>query len=399
MPMIGRLFSGFRRLCLLRPVVFLACGYVLSNSVWSQEAGKENRLAYVAESTKKVCQLTGEDDRQTKQPTPSRTQSSAGVLATDLGSSFEHDGKLFFLFGDTWGKPGVRDALAWTESRDPEKIELKFLTGSDGKWLPLTVPGIKHGAFEVPSYGVSIEGKIYVVFTTDHSPSKTMGRSVLAVSPDGGKTFRQVYDLSASKFINVALWKSERWLYVFGSGDYRRSSACLARVELESVENRGALRFFRGLSPDGEPQWSEQERDAESLFRHDVVGELSVAFCPPVERYIMLYNSSSPRGIVMRSAERPWGPWSEAEIIFNPWRDKGYGQFMHASNLFRKNPDNLSDPKRGLENGGEYGPYIMARYTTAVGGGCRIYYTMSTWNPYQVVVMQSDLRLEPREAK
>lgn len=356
-----------------------------------------NRLAYVAESTKKVCQLTGEEDRQTNQPTLSRTMSRAGVLATDLGSSFEHDGKLFFLFGDTWGKPGDRDAMAWTESRDPEKIDLKFLAGSDGKWSPLTVPGIRQGAFEVPSYGVSIKGKMYVVFTTDHSKSKTMGRSVLAVSRDGGKTFRQVYGLSAAKFINVALWKSERWLYVFGSGDYRGSSVCLARVELARVENREAIRYFCGTSAEGEPQWSKQERDAEPLFRHDVVGELSAAFCPPVERYVMLYNSSRPRGIVLRSAERPWGPWSEPEIIFNPWRDKAYGQFMHASNLFRKNPDTLSDPNRALENGGEYGPYIMARYTTGDAAGCRIYYTMSTWNPYQVVVMQSDLRLPPVE--
>jgi hypothetical protein len=55
--------------------------------------------------------------------------------------------------------------------------------------------------------------------------------------------------------------------------------------------------------------------------------------------------------------------------------------------------DGLSDPGREAEWGGEYGPYLMARFTIGVGGGCRIYYTMSTRNPYQVMVMQSDLRL------
>lgn len=54
--------------------------------------------------------------------------------------------------------------------------------------------------------------------------------------------------------------------------------------------------------------------------------------------------------------------------------------------------DGLSDPGLGDEPGGEYGPYIMARYTRKNGDICRIYYTLSTWNPYQVMVMRSDLK-------
>jgi hypothetical protein len=38
-----------------------------------------------------------------------------------------------------------------------------------------------------------------------------------------------------------------------------------------------------------------------------------------------------------------------------------------------------------------------SRYTTTVEGHCRIFYTMSTWNPYQVMVMRSDLKLKPAE--
>jgi hypothetical protein len=68
---------------------------------------------------------------------------------------------------------------------------------------------------------------------------------------------------------------------------------------------------------------------------------------------------------------------------------------VHASAKSAGVKDALSDPKRDNVWGGEYGPYIMARYTRASDGWCRIYYTMSTWNPYQVVVMQSDLWLGP----
>jgi hypothetical protein len=54
----------------------------------------------------------------------------------------------------------------------------------------------------------------------------------------------------------------------------------------------------------------------------------------------------------------------------------------------------VSDPGHDNDWGGEYGPYIISRFTTGGNGACRIYYTMSTWNPYQVVVMQTDLALK-----
>jgi hypothetical protein len=355
-------------------------------------AGPEE-LVYLPNSTQRVGQLTGDLDRASGTPTLSQTGKRFGVVATDLGSSFEHKGKLFFLFGDTWGRPGDRDALAWTDSTDPEKITLQFYRDKDGQWLPLTVPGLRQGAFEVPSGGISLGGVLYVVCTTDHSAQKVMGRSVLARSRDDGRTFRLLYELSRDRFINVSLWPADGWLYLYGSGAYRKSSVSLARVKPAAVGDRGALRYFQGLDQAGQPRWSAREADAAPLFRHDVVGELSVAYLPPVQRYVLLYNSSKPRGIVMRSAAAPWGPWSGGTVLFEPWRDKGYGHFLHISAKFKGKGDRLSDPKREGEWGGEYGPYLLARFTKGSAERCRIYYTMSTWNPYQVVVMRSELKL------
>jgi hypothetical protein len=347
----------------------------------------------VPNSTQRVCQVTGDLDRATGRATLNQTGKRYGVVATDLGSSLEHRGKLYFLFGDTWGRPGDRDALAWTDSTDPEKILLQFHRDRDGKWLPLTVPGIRQGAFEVPSGGISLGGILYVVCTTEHSARKVMGRSVLACSRDDGRTFERLYELSRDRFINVSLWQAGGWLYLYGSGEYRGSSVCLARVRPAEIGDRRALRYFQGLDGAGRPRWSAREAEAAPLFRHDVVGELSVAYLPPVKRYVMLYNSSKPRGIVLRSAAAPWGPWSGGTVIFEPWRDKGYGHFLHISAKFKGKGDKLSDPKREDEWGGEYGPYLMARFTKGEAGRCRIYYTMSTWNPYQVVVMRTDLKL------
>jgi hypothetical protein len=367
----------------------LAAGSGMSSAT----AAGPDGLVYVPNSTKKVCQLTGDFDRALGKPTLSQTGKRFGVVGTDLGSSFEHKGRLYFLFGDTWARPGDRDAVAWARGTDPEKVLLDFHRGKDGKWLPPTVPGITQGAFEVPSGGTSSGGTVYVVFTTDHSARKVMGRSVLARSRDDGRAFTMLYELSRDKFINVSFWPAGGWLYVYGSGEYRKSSVCLARVTPTDIGDRSRLQFFAGTDAKEQARWSPREADAVPLFRHDVVGEFSVAYLEPVKRYVMLYNSEKPRGITMRSAEAPWGPWSEGTVVFEPWRDQGYGHFMHISAKFKKRRDALGDPKRDDEWGGEYGPYIMARFTRGSGGRCRIYYTMSTWNPYQVVVMRTDLKL------
>ncbi|HSQ58262.1 MAG TPA: DUF4185 domain-containing protein [Gemmata sp.] len=360
-------------------------------------AAEPAELVPVPKSTKRICQLTGDTDRVTGKPTLSRTSTRFGVTATDLGGSFEHKGKLYFLFGDTWGRPGDRDVLAWTTSTDPEKITLSFHKDQDGKWLPLTVPDIKQGAFEVPSGGISIDGTIFVAHTTDHSTKKVMGRSVLASSRDDGRTFRLLYELSRDRFVNVSFVSSDVWVYIFGSGEYRKSSVYLARTRPGTLREKSTLRYFSGRDVQGEPIWSVKESDAIALFRHDQVGEFSVAYLPPVKRFVMLYNSTDPRGIMMRSAPTPLGPWSDGTIIFDPWRDNGYAHFMHISSLSKKKGDMLSDINREKEWGGEYGPYIMARYTTGEGNRCRMYFTMSTWNPYQVVVMGCEL--EVKQAK
>ena len=279
----------------------LAAGIGISSAT----AAEPDELAYVPNSTKTVCQLTGDFDRAAGIPTLSQTGKRFGVVATDLGSSFEHKGKLYFLFGDTRGRPGDRDVMAWTTSTRPDKIILDFHKGKDDMWLPLTVPGIKQGAFEIPSGGISIAGTMYVVCTTDHSEKKVMGRSVLASSHDDGQTFKMLYELSRDKFINVSFWLSNDWLYIYGSGEYRKSSVCLARVKPADIGDRSKVRYFAGAGVDGQPKWLPREADAVVLFRHDEIGEFSLAYLQPVKRYVMLYNAGKPRGITMRSAEQP----------------------------------------------------------------------------------------------
>ena len=96
----------------------------------------------------KVCQLVGNTDLQTGQPVINQTLSRSGIYGTDLGVSFEHDGKLWFLFGDTVGTSMVdEDAIAFSSDNDPNDcVELSFLTDANGKWIPPVVPNVSQGS-------------------------------------------------------------------------------------------------------------------------------------------------------------------------------------------------------------------------------------------------------------
>ncbi len=147
-------------------------------------------VTYVGGTTQKLFQLTGECDRERNQLTLSRTESRFGVVGTDLGSTFEQNGRIYFLFGDTG--PNAEDSIAYSEDRDPESgIHLQFGTQPNNphQYLqPTTLPPISLGAFEVPAGGFSANGKMYVFFTTDAftdaQGNPRMGRSVLAWSTD-----------------------------------------------------------------------------------------------------------------------------------------------------------------------------------------------------------------------
>lgn len=351
----------------------------------------------------KISQITGELDRERNVPTDNRTESTVGLRGVDLGASFEHQGKLVFLFGDTWpvgpntpDRPVDGDAIAFSSDTNPDDgLKLDFVTAPDGKYKAVQIPGVSLAGFEVPNGGFSAGGHLYGIYTTDHkfeTQGVVMSRSVLARSDDGVR-WTKVYDLSSEHFINVSPVvvdaashpelpvKSGRVLLMWASGkEYRRSSPRLAMVPLDRVEDHSAIRYWTSRG------WTSKEADAEPVIHHDQVGELSVAWCAPFKRWLMTYNSGDPRGILLRSAERATGPWSDATVLFDPHKD-GYGKFMHVAN----GDDPMADPGRAGEYGGEYAPYMIPKFFKKTESGARIYFVMSTWNPYAVVLMRADL--------
>ncbi len=53
--------------------------------------------------------------------------------------------------------------------------------------------------------------------------------------------------------------------------------------------------------------------------------------------------------------------------------------------------DNVQNPGREYEFGGEYGPYMFKELATGSDNRTTIYFTMSSWNPYVSLLMKTEL--------
>jgi hypothetical protein len=399
--------------------------------------------------SEKVCQLTGEKDWKRGNPTTTLTE-RFGLRATDLGYPVEHNGQLALLFGDTSKIPPRAgdesgppdDAVGWITSRTPptesECTDLRInhlfpkLVLSPQVVSPAP---IKQGIFNVPSGGVSNGGWLYAFFWTDHcNSSKTcpeseflnsVGRGVLARSNDNGVTFRDAVPMprgfvysTAVDAAAIADLPAEQRLgtYVFGVPRYRDSVPYMANAPPGTLGDPSSWQFFVGLKPDGQPSWTSKDAwergrggpwsppgraELFTALTDRCVGEFSVTWNRALRVWLLLYNcylSEPQQSIVARIAETPWGPWSDGTVILNPSRDGSWCNLLMNNTRDNTRCGGLEDywPNDKF-NGDFYAPFVMERYTTPVRtffpGKLRatIYWLVSTWNPYQVIVMRTTL--------
>jgi len=371
-------------------------------------------LHYVAGSTMKVEQLLGEEDKQLHQPTLSRTVTRYGIEGTDLGNSFESGGRVYFLFGDTVGRlRRALDTIATTDADDPESgVRLDFLK-SGSEYLTIQPPGISMGAFEVPVAGISLAGQVYVAVSTNHSEDRSQDGSFITkfTPPAIFKPLRTISQLPEGHFVKMSLRIEPKtipglppggpFILVWGTGAYRKSDAYLSVVPAAQFESGKGTRYFAGLDGGSAPIWSEKESDARAIVQNGAMGDLSVTWCKDLGLWVMTYDSRepAPRGILFSYSQTPWGPWSEPQIIFNAVRDGALSKFIH--NPQADPDDGLSGPVIGkgqanprAVHGGAYAPYVVERWTKVKGSELSIYYVLSTWNPYVVILMKSRLRVE-----
>jgi hypothetical protein len=305
-------------------------------------------------------------------------------------------------------------------------LSLQFLVDP-----PIIHPGVPQREFNVPLDGTSHEGRMFVFFSTDSSNIDgvaQMGRSLLTWCDDEDRNlFAQIATFSRQHFVNVSVEQGTldrdaarelEWpagtpvLWIWGSGRYRASDIRLAVMALDDLDRLADVRYFASR-PRETPRWSTDERDAVAVVTSGAVGELSVRWNPQLRRYLALFNSDNPGGILMHSSPTPWGPWStEPVMVFDAWWDSaggtrpgdGIGRFMHRSWAATPQPidfvqdDVIPGGSRDDVDGGTYGPYQIAPCSTGERGAfTNLYFTMSTWNPYQAMLMTT--RIGPEDLR
>jgi hypothetical protein len=162
------------------------------------------------------------------------------------------------------------------------------------------------------------------------------------------------------------------------------------------------------------------------------VDQTAVSYLPPpINKWMMLYggdvpdqllldpahsrNVPFPGSVMVRFADNPWGPWSverphlspgDPTVVGNPYGPGGfmfhYGCVDQPSAACAR-----TDPHRPLDSlnpgcapppfpfdiGRLYGVNIIDSYTKPDGhGGLDVFWNVSTWNPYGVMLMKSNVR-------
>jgi hypothetical protein len=163
-------------------------------------------------------------------------------------------------------------------------------------------------------------------------------------------------------------------------------------------------------------------------------GNVSVSYNKTLSLWLMTWDGGrqpgAVGGIFFSYAPAPWGPWSTPQNIYNACEahsyGEGYGDFIRFTGdatdcaallmppATLKSPSGPKGPIIGTSGdspflgvapkdnktatsrrGGIYAPFQIARFAAVEGDALSIYFNMSTWNPYTVVLMESNFTIAP----
>ena len=315
-------------------------------------------------------------------PTENAVQTRFNLKGSDLGIPLLLGSDLHLFFGDSVGYK-----LIWDFGEDPDAVarlplasvqndvtsvcrELAFYVTSD---VPSVANGVDSaiardfagasmtpppgqsidsyiaqaagpfanlpGTFEVPSGGLAQGEKAYLFYTGQVELAPTRATLSYLARWDAPGSSNPNYQIVrpvdaleqgalGGHFLQVAPVEYEGELYLFGTGDYRKSGVYLARLNAAELETGNGTALFDRAAGDFQQAaaLSQEQREAvQPLFEQDGVGELSVSFIPEAGALIALYQRELhdeagniiDNRIVLRVAPKPEGPWSEAVTVID----------------------------------------------------------------------------------
>ena len=301
---------------------------------------------------------------------PSRTDERWNIAGADLGFSFEGDGNIYMVFGDTWGRSGT-EGPDWRSNTmvvvEPDGthgfVVTDAISDENGDAIEL-LPSLKQAKQEytvIPTAGLVIDDRMYLHYLSVNDWDRHWwgykepipNGSGLAYSDDQGQTWTKAETATwpgDSPFAQAAMVQRGDFVYVFGTPAGRFGAAQLFRVESDHLLEPEEYQYWTG---DG---WSSDASLAAEVVPAPV-GELSVRWSSYHQRWLMMYTNEITHASVLRTAEQLTGPWSPEEVVV-------------AADKYPTS----------------YGPLMLPI------AGPEVYFTMSIFEPdYQVYLMRLSL--------
>lgn len=325
-----------------------------------------------------------------------------------------------------------RDAFGWSTSTDPESgLLVNFYTKSDGSPLLVEPPGVDMGPDNIPNSGITLDGQIYIVCSTGTAVNAGIADysndfSVLSTFDPASRTFTTLRTISRVNAGGHFLITSQHEappgspspqagfpgpaVYMFGLGLYRQSNIYLSAIPKNGFATGTGTLYFAGLV-NGLPTWTTQEMAAVPVVsdivpNNPTIGNFSVVYSSTLHLWLMAFDGGRQQGpqifntsgFYFSYAPEPWGPWSEPQLMYNAIRDHGLGVYIRDPNSTTPAGPGPAGPTIGDQTvtppdttrGADFAPEMIERFLTVDGDTLKVYYLMSTWNPYTVVKMRSN---------
>jgi hypothetical protein len=145
------------------------------------------------------------------------------------------------------------------------------------------------------------------------------------------------------------------YLYSYGTPAGRGGPAFLSRVPERAVPDVTKYQYWSASEAGG--GWVPNNPGAATPVIPGPVGEMSVQYNSYLRQYLALYGNGG-NDVVARTAPTPQGPWSGEQTLISS----------------------------GQMPGGIYAPYLHPWST-----GKEVYFTLSLWNAYDVMLMRTVL--------
>jgi hypothetical protein len=294
------------------------------------------------------------------------------VNARDNAQSALFRGKSIWTFGDTsMSVPGTRNkfwddnSLSWTTDLDASAgimldHDLVDSTGAPREFLPYTPAEARYNythdkahctakpcGAEVALWAQQVvpdeaRNRLLLFYVEiqriNGQPDWTTLGAGIAVMTADGKVTRPVQNPGSSR--PQLLWDNADGGYIWGSvvvADMLYAYQCVpnwvvmecnvGRVPLANALVKSQWRYY---AADG--SWSANEADAVKLFEGGAAGN-SVFYNDYLGAYMAIYAQPFSDDVMYRVADNPWGPWSDAALLFTGqagWNGtNNYAAFAH----------------------------------------------------------------------